>query len=601
MIASLAALVLVTAADRDPRALADLHLAWRGGTRLESLSSIHARGSMKAMGLDGTIERWSTAGGFEREDRDLTVLKVSEGNGPDGGWSRGPAGQVDRMSPSARLALVEDAGIDFGRALRKAPGVKLADGGDEIRAGRTWRVLRVTYLSGSVYDLLIDGMSGELEGERVSRNGRSVFVDLSDWRMIEGVRVAFREDASGTAPGQARHFAYSTVELNAETPRELLARPAPRKIATFEAGRRSTGPLPIEIFDGRRIFVDAEVGGRMVSAMIDSGAASSVLDTAFAGRTGVRSSGAGSAIGAAGTAAVAIGSAGDVKLGSLTLQALPFAVMDLTGVSMQLGRPLQMVIGRDLFDQLVVTLDARNRTITLSDPGGFAPEKRAIAVPLTAEGPLRILDVALDGVSRARLHFDLGNGTPLVLYPGFRPSAGIRQGRLISQTLVGGVGGSVVADTVAVRSLGFGGVVFHDVPAILMPTTGGAGDTDLVDGNLGFPILSRFRMSIDYSHDRMWLTPSADAAATPFERDRSGLGLQAGPEGLTVKLVASRSPGSATTLHVGDVIVRIDGSLVGPNYASSGLSKWRFGPVGRIVTLTLKDGSTKTLTLRDFI
>ena len=53
-----------------------------------------------------------------------------------------------------------------------------------------------------------------------------------------------------------------------------------------------------------------------------------------------------------------------------------------------------------------------------------------------------------------------------------------------------------------------GGALFRDVPTILMPATGGAGDTGRVGGNLGFPVLSRFRFSVDYAHDRLWLVPA---------------------------------------------------------------------------------------------
>ncbi|MGY2733541.1 aspartyl protease family protein [Sphingomonas sp. UYP23] len=599
MIASLAALALAAGTGSDPHALANLYLAWRGGPRLEKLTSMHARGSIKVMGLGGTIDRWSTSDGSEREDRDLTVFKVSEGNGPAGGWSRGPGGQVDRLSPAATMALVEDAGVDFGSALREPQGVALTELGDEVRAGRAWKVLRVSYASGSTYDMLIDGATGELEGERITRDGRSKLIEFSDWRMVEGVRVAFRESASGALPGETRQVAYLSVELNVRPGAALLSRPAPREIAVFDAGHRSTGPLHIDIFDGRRIFVDVKVGGRKVAAMIDSGAASSVVDTAFASATGVRSSGGGSVIGAGGTAAVAMGSSEDVRLGSLTLKALPLAVMDLSGISSQLGRSLNLVIGRDLFDQLIVTIDAQARTITLSEPASFKPKRGATAVEVTAEGPLRIVQATIEGGKPAKLHFDLGNGTPLVLYPAYWQRAALADGRRSSRTLVGGVGGSVAAETVATRSLVFGGVRFSDVPTILMPATGGAGDNTRVDGNLGFPVLSRFRISIDYTHDRMWLTPTKRGATVEFDRDRSGLGFLAGPNGLTVKLVAPKSAASAAGVHAGDVIVSIDGRRVGADYVASGLSRWRTAPAGRHVTLTLSDGSIRRLTLAD--
>lgn len=599
ILTSLAALALAASPDKDPTALAKLYLSWRGGSRFEQLSSVHAKGAIKVMGLDGGIERWATADGAERENHDLAVFKVSEGNGPGGGWSRGPGGQVDHLSSAARTALVEDAAVEFGAALRGAQGVAIADAGEEVRRGKSWRVLRVAYATGATYDLLIDGNTGELEGERVTRDGRSVFVDLSDWRMVDGVRIAFSEDATGALPGQTRHVAYSSVELNVRPGAELLAPPAPRRIAVFAPGVRSTGPLPIEIFDGRRIFVDVEFGGRKVAAMIDSGAASSVMDASFAKQGGVRSAGGGSAIGVAGTAAVAIGSATDVRIGTLTLKALPLAVMDLSGVSSQIGRPLELVIGRDLFDQLVVTIDAQRGTLTLVDPAQFTPEKGSVSVHVDAEGPLRVVEASIEGGKSARLHFDLGNGTPLVLYPAYWQRSGLLQGRRSSQALVGGVGGSVAAATVAVRSVSFGGVNFPNVPAILMPAAGGAGDTMRVDGNIGFPILARFRLSIDYPHDRMWLVPVTNVVAAPFDRDRSGLGVQAGVTGLTVKLVAPHSPASAAAMHVGDVIVAIDGRKVGPDYVTSGLSRWRMGPSGRSMTFTLADGSMRSLRLAD--
>ncbi|WP_240358668.1 hypothetical protein [Myxococcus vastator] len=51
---------------------------------------------------------------------------------------------------------------------------------------------------------------------------------------------------------------------------------------------------------------------------------------------------------------------------------------------------------------------------------------------------------------------------------------------------------------------------------------------------------------------------------------------------------------------MGDESTAIDGQSIGPDFAGTELSRWRYRATGKAVVLTLKDGSKRRLTLRDY-
>jgi hypothetical protein len=140
-----------------------------------------------------------------------------------------------------------------------------------------------------------------------------------------------------------------------------------------------------------------------------------------------------------------------------------------------------------------------------------------------------------------------------------------------------------------------GGVRFDGVPI--------AATADLASkapANVGLDLLRHFRLTIDFGGDRLWLTPRPEVADVPFLKNRSGLSLTPEGDHLRVAHVAAGSPAEAGGWQVGQTIVAVDGQAITPAYAASPLSRWGFGPPGKLVALTLPDGRRKALKLADY-
>jgi C-terminal processing protease CtpA/Prc len=121
------------------------------------------------------------------------------------------------------------------------------------------------------------------------------------------------------------------------------------------------------------------------------------------------------------------------------------------------------------------------------------------------------------------------------------------------------------------------------------------------DGPIGNEIMRRFKVTIDYSRQRMMLEPNSHFS-DPFESDMSGISIDA--EGLDCRIfkvadVSEKSPAAQAGIVAGDEIVAIDGKpatqftsdriekLLMHDGAKVSLNLLRQGKV-RVVTITLR-------------
>jgi predicted metalloprotease with PDZ domain len=141
-----------------------------------------------------------------------------------------------------------------------------------------------------------------------------------------------------------------------------------------------------------------------------------------------------------------------------------------------------------------------------------------------------------------------------------------------------------------------GHLAFDGVSTVVTP-----GLSSRVPANIGLQLLSRFRLTIDFGGDRIWMTPYPDATSRPFRKNRTGLSLTPqGPGALVVDHVAAGSPAARGGWKTGDLITALDGAPIPADYAAGEASMWIYGAAGRTVTLTLADGARRSLTLADY-
>ena len=600
--ASLLALLFAAAAPAaadDAGAVLSKYVAWRGGARFEALRSVHERGRIRIGEVDGTFERWLGRDGRLRQNRVLGPLADSEAVTAESNWTTNASGQVEDLGDRGqedRRAIA----LSFADLGRQETGVSYSLRGIERQDGRRWTVLRASFGGNDSYDLLLDAKSGELFGERITQDGVTRLVRYSDWRKVAGIRMAFEARTTSANSAVAEHRRFELIEVNPPLAAELFARPAGRQTWAFAPGRDATGWIEFEFFNNDQIFIPASVNGRAVTFVLDSGADITILDQATASQLGVKLGGSMPVGGTAGQATMQLATDIEVRIGELELHGITAGVMDLKAIAEQLGHAMPMIVGKELFNQLIVDIDFPNRRIAFRERGRFTIPSGAVRVALGRHGENRTVPVSIEGRPPVDFDFDLGSNSPLIVYPHYRDSVHLLAGRRHSQGLSAGVGGLFRPICATLTSIAIAGLQVADVPADFPEPANSTVNSDRMGGNIGLPVFSRFRMLTDYAADNVWLVGDSKALAEPFPRNRAGLITFPSGDRLKVLMVAPGSPAEQGGWKENMEIVAIDGHRIDAAYRSSALSRWANQAAGTRVALTLADNSAKELVLADY-
>ncbi len=577
--------------------LVQRYLQWRGGTAFAAMKTLRINSTVETGGLSGSVREWLDESGRTREDSDFAVTKQVAVRTPLHGWNKDDG----LVSPVGHFDVADtqhDLQVQFGDALRPGSNAAVTRLSDEDVDGGRYAIVRVAFAANDFVDLLLDPATGALHGTRTHRDGRTTFTRLGDWRVVDGVRLPFLREsyrANGKLDSTVKVTAARVNERFAES---LFDRPE-AETSLHWAGAGSTGPLPFNLLNGNRIYIPSTVNGAPVEVLLDSGAETTILDKSFAQRIGSKSVGSVTAVGTGGEDQAGLANDVTITIGNMTLDAGTVGVLDLSGVSKRIGVPLPVILGRQVFLQSIVDLDLSGPTIAFIDPAAFTPPANAVEVPLEPLNGLRTVPVSVEGRPAVPMTFDLGNGGYMFLEHVYWQHNRLLDGRPSSTRSSGAIGGENINRVATLKSVRFAGTTFRDVPA-QFNTADVETDSDRQAGNVGLPLLGRFRLLIDFPHNRLFAIPLTDRVARPFERDRAGLRVVRDGNRLDVTYVAERSPASAAGWAKGDAIVAIDGKPVGPQTPLGPAGGLISAPAGTTVVLTMADGSKRRLTLANY-
>lgn len=573
--------------------------AWRGGAAYEHLRSMHSKGEVSVAGLKGTVETWVERGGRQRSDVDLKILKQTTVVAGAQSWDTTTSGQIENAPEGPVRAAVREAALQFGDALHGRDGARVSLIAGETRDGRAWSVVHVTFGDEDAYDVLIDPTSGELGGYRIVEDRKRRFEGFGDWRVVDGVRVPILMTVRSEIAGQDSDVRLSTVDLNGAYDAKVFARPEAVHRAVFRNGAHSTGWIPFEFFADNRIFIPVKVNGHEVVAVLDSGAETSAADKAWAASNGLNAAGSVTARGTGGVDTAGLANGVTVEIGDLRLNDLTVGIFNLAPIGQRIGHPLPFILGGDIFNETAVDIDFAHRRIAFRDPQAMAKPDDAVELPLKQAQGIRTVPVSVENGPAVQFDFDLGDGSPLLIFPAYYQAHDLLKDRRTSQRLGGAIGG-VHPETVAtIRKLSLANVDFTDIPTTFPAPDNKGVDSNLSVGNVGMPIIDRFHAVIDFSHDRVWLTPDAERIHAPFVRDRLGLSLLRKDGAFEVEFVSPASPADAAGLRAGQRIRLVDRKP--PEvWSDADIASLGAGPSGTLVEFTLADGSVKRVKLADY-
>ncbi len=172
------------------------------------------------------------------------------------------------------------------------------------------------------------------------------------------------------------------------------------------------------------------------------------------------------------------------------------------------------IIGSDFISQFVVEIDYLNKIMNLYNPRTYAYSGKGEVIPLllaAGRTPLVNTKIILKGRApiEARLEVDTGaDGTFVINSPLVKKQKLAEAILKTSQSNINGAGGQQKLLYGPVKAVQLGHLVFDNPPVGLSQDTEGAGASEENDGLIGGEIFRRFKVILDYSHQRMILKPN---------------------------------------------------------------------------------------------
>jgi PDZ domain-containing protein len=351
-------------------------------------------------------------------------------------------------------------------------------------------------------------------------------------------------------------------------------------------GPASSGWIDFKPYKAAGIFFPARVNGR--DAMVFLYGGPTMVDKFFAGSVGLREK---------------PGSGSDERsFTGVTVEIGGFALSDIQALATDppqqfakiTGQPVPLMLGEETFNRVAVDIDYAHHRLAFRDPAGLTKPAGAVEVPVLVLDGERTVPLSINGAPPAQFELQLGNTSgPLLVTPSYAQTHNLSEGRRTSQRL----SGKFIEPVMSVDRLRFAGVDFANVPIALLPDA--ALPPASITGGVGLPLLSHFRLLIDYSHDRLFAIPNTGAAAAPMPKDRLGLVVAKQGDEFGVTFVSPGGPAEAAGFAKGDQIAALDGKPAA-GYPDLAIITLRFADSGSHFTFTMKDGSVRRVEARDF-
>ena len=264
------------------------------------------------------------------------------------------------------------------------------------------------------------------------------------------------------------------------------------------------------VVESKRLFtghiaVHPTIGGKDVGwFLLDSGAGGMVIDTAAAKELGAERYGELNVGGVGGVLESGYYDLSDFTLGPATVKKMRFIDLDLAQIGSIFGVKIAGIVGFDFFRRAVVEVDVEDGRVAVFSPHAYG-NSRAKWERLVLDGKHPTASAEFENGYTGTFRLDTGaNGTVTFNIPTVEKHK-LLDGRTVTETALGGVGGSVPVKQGKIKYFTLGGKRFENVTSIFAYQKQGLFDDGFLDGNIGQDLLKPFRAVFDYPNERLAL------------------------------------------------------------------------------------------------
>ncbi len=459
--------------------------------------------------------------------------------------------------------------------------------------------MRVVPKGGDVVDVWLD-VRTHLIAELVERNASNVTTTtyLSDYRTVDGVKYPYSTVVSTGEKKNDQSLHVTGVTFAGSLAASDFARPQNKRTGSIAGGTSTTIPFDMDNADKGHIIVLVRVSGsRALHVIFDTGG-SNVVSTDVAREIGLKGTGSTTA-GGAGEAQITVQtlSGATLQLGNATLTNQPFGIFPLPRslVHMTSRYRVDGVIGYEVLENFVVSIDYVKKTLTLTDPPAFDAANAGTAIRF-ASATVPVIPAIYDGVP-GQFMFDTGNAFYNTVSQTFLDAHGLAPaapGTVLVQSS-GNLGGALRPWLTRAKQVQIGPYrVDRPIFAVTNTSKGALAGTAFA-GNLSQSIISRFDIALDYAHGTIYMKSNANFDK-PFVGSLDGMSLYESDAGaLTVSYVNPGSPAAKAGIEAGDVIVRAE-SVAGDNFGADDIVAAESPGATLRLTMT-REGKTREATI----
>ncbi|MFZ1947862.1 MAG: aspartyl protease family protein [bacterium] len=419
---------------------------------------------------------------------------------------------------------------------------------------------------------------------------------LSDVRDVGGIKVPFHHEMEIKPIEQKQAIQITKYETNVPMDPALFEPPGGDvEDFSFTEGTSAEG-IPFE-YIGDHLFVDVTVNCDKRLWVLDTGAATTVIDSTYAASIGLEPAGDFKAVGAGKTVGAAFVTLPGFSVGTIRFEEQQVVSIGIAELFERAGLSVAGILGYDFLSRFVTKIDYAARRMSFYRPDEFTYVGPGVVVDAPLTGNLFALPMTVAGRYSGTWSLDLGASSTSFFYS-YAEKNGIFAMRGL-EGLAGGAGGYFTMRASKYASAEIAGFrLGEQVISVPLEKSGAFGASEKT-GNIGNDILRHFVLYLDYSRQQLVFEKGADFDKV-FPRGKAGLGLVVADDGgYEVFYVAKDTPAERARFKAGDVVKKING-IPAESFASLiALTELFKAEAGTVYDIEIaRDGKSRNIKLR---